>query len=68
MPGVFPVSIVGVLIFLLCYVFIMPKSEPLELTPTQQLLMRYGQVMTDKFDELTSHDQKILSEAFHAAR
>jgi hypothetical protein len=46
----------------------MPKPTPLELTPTQQLLMRYGQVMTDKFAELTSHDQKILSEAFHATR
>lgn len=58
----------GVFIFLLCYVFLLPKPESLELTPTQQLLMRYGQVMTDKFAELTSHDQKILSEAFHAAR
>jgi len=58
----------GVFIFLLFYVFLLPKPESLELTPTQQLLMRYGQVMTDKFAELTSHDQKILSEAFHAAR
>ena len=61
-------TLVGVLVFLLCNVLIIPKPEPLELTPTQQLLMRYGQVMTDKFDELTSHDQKILSEAFHATR
>lgn len=58
----------GALIFLICYVFLLPKPEPLEFTPTQQLLMRYGQVMTDKFAELTSHDQKILSEAFHSTR
>jgi len=59
---------VGILIFLLCYFFIIPKPEPQELTPSQQQLIRYGQAMTDKFAELTSHDQKILSEAFHAAR
>lgn len=61
-------AFVGVLIFLLCYFFIIPKPEPQELTRTQQLLMRYGQAMTDKFAELTSHDQKILSEAFYAIR
>jgi hypothetical protein len=58
----------GVMIFLLCYVLIIQKPETQELTPAQQTLMWYGQVMVDKFKELTSHDQKILKDAADAGR
>lgn len=58
----------GVIIFLLCYVLVIQKPEPQELTPVQQSLMWYGQVMLDKFKELTSHDQKILKDAVDAGK
>jgi hypothetical protein len=58
----------GIMAFILCYVFIIPKPTPLELTPKQQKIMRFGQVLLDKFNELTSHDQQIIEEAYRATR